>query len=256
MEIEGIILKKHLFKENDLVLNILSKSGYKIPMFSFGGAGRSLKKQTGSLNEIGFVHLVNLKKKKQSLDEFIFTTSSSKLIYAHDKIRHSHRQYYLLLVFVELIDKITPETRDEEMIHSDGNESSEIYSLLANAIYYLNNLKPNIELHLFIFLTKLLYINGTFPELNHCVMCDAIFSTDQSCVLNSKEGGFVCSNCDRPNFESTTLRENLRNSIKLSYKELNENEKRNWNEVKLLLDYFLVHSNLNQNQIKSLKFIF
>ena len=108
-------------------------------------------------------------KKFREKEGGLVSLSEWELSWSHENISTNHKAYFLLSFFCELLQKIS----------DDYGEQSEdkLYNLLSNAVFYmeedLSQERFDPLLHLGLFLVKLTYYSGVFPNTEYCHNCGA-----------------------------------------------------------------------------------
>jgi DNA repair protein RecO len=255
---EAIILRKIPFKEKDLVLQVLMRTGLKASVLIYGGQGGGKSYKAKNL-ELGNLVEFTLSSFNKGIQSDILTAKSFQLSFAHRFIREDYLAYTLLCFELELINKIS--LKADEVGQSHYQEG--LFNVLSNSIFYLDQLveqkKQNHLDLLILFLTKLIYQLGVFPELSNCSACQAELVNRYYFNL---DGGFLCADCTMPEDQSRSslnLAHQLRSLVQIaattqfkSYTDItNKLEKINPQVVERLFSYLCYQLHLKQTDILS-----
>ncbi len=196
MKIEGIVLHKTVFKERDLILNLLLRNGRRVSALFYGGRGGGSKKKS-SILDLGHCLEITLTRIKNS-DQTLFKASEWKLLWGHQRIRYRHQCFYLMTLFLEIIKKLSTEDGNlKEEYRSDTDVG--LFKVLSNALFYLdqeeNMAASFLSKHLSFFLSKLIFELGIAPDLKSCLSCNELFNGRDAVHFSLKEGGFFCFKC-------------------------------------------------------------
>lgn len=169
----GIVVGQTPYKDNDLILTVISEEYGKISLY-----GKGLNKIT-SKNSAGCQLF--------SLSEFSFdyneTRSTQVLKTATLKNGFSViRQSYDLMVIASVVTEIASVIPQDDW-----------YQLLYDTLYGLNDLsQPYLMLSLF--LSVVLERLGIRPEVDECVVCG---DRTQIETVSVEDGGFLCRQCNQ-----------------------------------------------------------
>lgn len=175
---EGILLRRHLFRETSLILTFYTKDCGKIngivrgargPRSSFGGASMEI-----------FAHdeVVFYERKRGGL----FTISQCELIDFFNPIRASLEKLSYANYLAELTDSVT----------ALGDKSAEVFELLLNSLRLLAG-ESSARRIARIFEIKLLSLLGIMPGLEACVNCRG--SVEGASRFSLRHGGLICKAC-------------------------------------------------------------
>ncbi len=193
--LSGILLSKVLFKERDILATLLLKNGQKIKVVFYGGAGGGSKKK-GSTLELGYSLKVELVARPPK--EGLFTAKEWSVHWAHKFIRSDHQAFYLLCLFLEIIDHTS-----ELQVEIFDEFEERLYLVLSNALFYLDQAageKIISKSNQFIsFAGKLMQVLGFAPDLSSCITCGVNLQGVDSFErrLSFENGGFNCILCDQ-----------------------------------------------------------
>ena len=174
-KVEGIILKQSDYKDNSLLLHILTKEYGKITLVASGA-----RKPTSKTASRLFPYTKN---------EFLFDYHEGKTIFKLRNLsllqfyRHLHDDIEASLaagVIGELADVMTYEEYDYE----------EVFQLIDGAFAYLNEDKRS-DLIIGIVLSSLMKMNGIGANVDECAIC----GKKNVVTISAKDGGFLCADC-------------------------------------------------------------
>lgn len=253
---EGIILSKMPYKESNLICRLLTRQGYKSSILFYGGLGGGKKNKPSQLEVGSLIEFTPANSKKYSN---LSGCKEWKVQWKHEDLKNHFRAFFLLNFFVEIIDKISLESKDDEKL---GDEK--FFNLLSNAVYYLEDSvqKKNFDLnqHLSLFLGKLIFHNGVYPAYENCFFCNEKLSSKTIAGLDFSQGGFSCISCqeDKLGLQNGTERlwEYFATIKNISYKDYRIVEKYRLEALKQALSYFLGQFQMSPNELKTSSFIF
>lgn len=170
---EVIVINVNEYKDNDAIVNVLSKEYGRLSFYV-----RGFKKINGKniyatqlLNHSTFIMDYNPNKKIQLL-------KSATLIEEFAMIRSDYEKITIASMICEIADK-------------SGYDN--LFDLLNKTLKYLNELdQPYLVLN--IFLAEILKILGISPYVDGCVLCGR---TDNIETISLEDGGFLCHKCNQ-----------------------------------------------------------
>ncbi|MBF0206822.1 MAG: hypothetical protein HQK53_08010 [Oligoflexia bacterium] len=276
VKLEGILLTKVLYRERDLIVNLLLRSGRKIGVILYGVRSSNAKKNRGFAGVVGVASVelgqmlkLEARKSKSRGSDGLFSANEWSVLWNHRYLRGNYRAFFLLCFYLEVLTKSAVE---EEIWPYDGHRSSGqrqdemLFAVASNAIFYLERClrqEPSLERHKEIFLAKILYALGIAPNLKKCVFCGGDFIFDAEKFLLSfrrEEGGFVGSCCYNQNFDfakNLFLYRFLHDALILNYAQLIEQKTARKNVtdiVDVLFDYLCYHYQWWKSDFKSIKY--
>lgn len=258
MVFEGIVIGKTPYKERDLIVKVLLRSGFMASFYVYGGQGGG-KHHKPSLFEFGSMMRIHIKDQGSRGVEVkeLMTVSEYERIWEPTAIRHDIKAFYLSCLYYEIILKFVVSYHPE---HGELDQEHEgIFVVLSNALFYLEKslnaktFEPTQHLHLF--LVKLLYHLGIMPDLDYCVYCgeDLLETTGVHFLVS--EGQFSCLNCVSENNDiGFFLR--IKKAYQTKYQNMHEVHGTNAQETEKLLNYFCHHFHVKMVDLKSYKLIF
>lgn len=177
--IEGIILKKRPFMENDLFITILDKNGEIFELLCKGIRGKNSRRK----GIIEIMNLINGVTYKSANHTYLQSTT---LISSFPKLKSNYDKIIEAELLIEIISKTIP----REYPHP------EIYTLLSGFLNHLNGEETH-PLNLSFSLTKLAHHLGFLPSFKNCGSCHAFLEDDHA---SWEKNQVLCKNCKRSNF--------------------------------------------------------
>lgn len=248
MLIEGIVLKKNIYQDRHLMTTLLLRNGVKKDVLFYGGRGGG-KKNKPSTIEIGYLVQTELKTQVKT----ILSSSDWKALWMHQNVRKNYQSLYLVTFFCELINMSAMYGEIEEQ------QDLSYFNLLSNALVTIDKYKELneqvIDQFLSLFLARMIFHQGIYPDLTRCILC-AKGITNNQVLFNIHEGGFCCISCtDIPKSDYAFYL--FFNEVKIkNFKELESLSSMSRLQLKKVLEYFCFHCNFTLNQIKTLPFLF
>lgn len=243
-QFSAVILSKTPVKEQDIIINTLLENGNKMSFYIYGG--RSSSKRKSSIIEYGHVLMVKLAEKRGFQSSDLKTLKEYSLKWSGTRIRENFKAFYLMSFYLEIIDSILIESEDLEQ-----DENKELYSLLANAIFYLDQ-SSDQELdsfnHLFLFLTKLIFYQGIMPDLEQCLVSDLPLTQFESIEFNIGQGGFIGIQDQKLNEHH--MRTLLIKSYQTPYKKVGGLHEADKISCQKLFEYFCHNMNVEKKKYK------
>lgn len=250
---QSLVLSKTPYGERHLICDLLYQNGTRKKAIFYGGRGGGKSSKPSKL-ELG--HRLQHPKVTREKEGGLVSLSEWELTWNHNHIAGNHRAYFLLSFVCELLRSIS----------DDYGEQSEdkLYNLLSNAVFFMEEdlvaKKFDANVHLGLFLVKLTYYSGIFPNLETCHFCGSALSLQNVEGFLANEGSFSCQ-CD-----SVTTREIIDGQKVLyslyqlygatTYRNRTQLTPVASNALKMALRYFLGQFHLSQESLKSYKFIF
>jgi recombinational DNA repair protein (RecF pathway) len=264
MKLEGIVLSKHLVKSSDLICKLLLRSGNTIDIMFYGGAGS--KKKKSSIIEIGAMLNIEISDRKTGVGSEIKIAKEYLLSWRSEKIRYSFEAYSLICFFCELTTKISVKYSEDTL---DSDEHAGIFNVLTNAVFHIDKSVESDTFNKYqflpIYLVKILYYMGIFPDIITCKTCNA--NLDQlRYFFRGDVGGFICENClsteDSHGAYASGAFENyeqfrhlVHSYFKTSFKEMDSLDPMTKENVQILIDYLLYNFQISKDNLKSLPMV-
>ncbi len=127
--VKGIILKKILYQESDLILKALLSSGEKITLFAKAALKSKKRFGGGLLDPLKYLELQIGPKKPES--EFHFL-SEAQIIYDFPKLKSDYDRIKLSLYFLKILNKVQISSLDD---------STRVFDLLIHTLRSLETCK-------------------------------------------------------------------------------------------------------------------
>ncbi|MFV0479810.1 MAG: DNA repair protein RecO [Anaerorhabdus sp.] len=228
--IKAIVLKQSQYRENDLLVSVLTQTGGRLMLVARGAQKMTSKNAVSCTPFVEGEYIVDLQEGKT-----MFTLKTGALINSYRHVRDSLESVHIAQLFAEMIEIIIPQGSEED---------SETYELLSLCLNKLDGTLESKCLSLAFFLAKMLEIQGISPLVDSCVFCGSTAVQGISC----EHGGFVCQNCaaeaeDMMMTNKDILRRfRIINKAKLEHYSILE-EQGNWKiqDVEILMDFFQNH---------------
>lgn len=258
MVFEGIVIGKTPYKERDLIVKVLLRSGFLASFYVYGGQGGG-KHHKPSLFEFGSMMRIHIKEQGgRGVEKTeLLTVSEYERIWEPSAIRHNVKAFYLSCLYYEIILKFVVTYHPE---HGNLDQEHEgIFSVLSNALFYLDkSLASNTfeaHQHLHLFMVKLLYHLGIMPDTDYCVYCGEDLISSPGVHFLIAEGQFSCLGCVQENNDMGFLLR-IKKAYQTKYQQMSEVHGTNFNETEKLLNYFCHHFHVKMVELKSYQLIF
>lgn len=203
-KIDGIILNKFPYRERDLVLHVLLRSGHKMSLMVYGGRGGG-KKMKPSLLEPGYLAQFELAPNAKEVQ----VSKEFTMDWRHEEVRNDYQAFLLMSFFLELIDKVAPEATLKEDDENLSDEYVGLFRVLSNALFYLDHSLKNKVFshfsHLELFLIKISFELGVAPSFNTCTYCGVGLQLANTASFEMQHGGFSCQSCEAKNEGKSNL---------------------------------------------------
>lgn len=107
MVFEGLLINKTAYKERDLIVKLLLRSGNIGSFYVYGGQGGG-KKQKPTLFELGAMLKVDIKERKSSKIDGsdLMVVSESARLWAPQNVRYNIQAFYLTCLYFEIFQKL------------------------------------------------------------------------------------------------------------------------------------------------------
>lgn len=258
MVFEGVVIGKTPYKERDLIVKILLRSGFLASFYVYGGQGGG-KHHKPNFFEFGCMMRVTIKDQgMKGLEKTeLMVAAEYERIWEPKNIRHDIKAFYLSCLYYEIILKFVVSYHPE---HGDlDEEHAGVFTVLSNALFYLDKSlgenKFSSHQHLHLFLVKLLYYLGIMPDMDYCVYCGEELITSPGVHFLITEGQFSCLGCvQEKNDIGFLLR--IKKAYQTKYQEIHSIQDTNFIEAEKLLQFFCHHFHLKTVDLKSFQLIF
>ncbi len=175
-EINGLVIKQLEYKENDLILTILSKTDGLISVLAKGVKKMNSKNSYGCALYTNGIYQIEFNEHKS-----LHLLLTANCVDSNRYIKENLEKTLILAVCTELL---------ESTIKSDlgqNNKGIELYIELIAKLRYSNH----DLLSLVLYIANMLQVLGVSPVVDECIMC----SSKKISTVSVIEGGFVCQNC-------------------------------------------------------------
>lgn len=203
-KIDGIILNKFPYRDRDLVLHLLLRSGHKISLMVYGGRGGG-KKMKPALLEPGYLAKFELSPQSKEM----YVAKEYALDWRHEEVRNDYQAFLLMSFFLELIDKVAPEATLKEGDDNLNDEYVGLFRVLSNALFYLDHALKcksfSIFSHLELFIIKMSFELGVAPAFSRCTYCSSDLKISTTASFEMQHGGFSCTACMTKNEVKSNL---------------------------------------------------
>jgi len=186
---KAIILDLHLTDKKESYITTYTQNYGKV-VFLTRGLGKNEAKLKTALLPFSLSEIIAVTSRKTPV---ITRASLIKSLYSKSNFKNQSLAFYLS----GLINDLTEE----------GLRDKQIFSLILGTLNVLSRSKTDKNLRdliLIYFPLKLLKYLGQLPELGNCAQCSERLKAN-SCFLNYKSGGLICSNCHSNNNKSIKL---------------------------------------------------
>lgn len=257
MVFEGIVISKVPYKERDLIVKLLLRSGLMASYYIYGGQGGG-KHYKPSQFELGSMMKIQIKERRMKNTEGseLMTAAEYQRIWEPQKIRHEIRGFYLACLFSEIIQKFALTFHPDHEGHAHDHEG--IFNVMSNALFYLDDslIKDKFvpEQQLSLFMVKLLHHLGIMPETDNCGLCGNDLLKIGATFLIS-EGQFACLQCVAAE-DHKGLLIRLKTGNATRYAEYENLKGTSFQEADKLIQFFCHHFHLKPFELKSYSLLF
>ena len=198
MKVEGLIFQKTPYKDQDMIIHLLTRKGQKSSLYVYGGQGGG-KSKKGSFLELGhmlsFVLQKSAGRKNAEGESSMSVARVDQLQWAPKHIRNDYRAFMISQFYLELVQKLALSEEEGD----DFSDHEGIFNVLSNSLFYLDDAvkeqKIDYMTHLLLFFTKIINHLGIAPNTSECQFCQEQFKEDDLCLLDIGNGGFSCIDC-------------------------------------------------------------
>ncbi len=263
-KIEGLILSKIPYQDRHLICHLLLRSGKRASVLFYGGQGGG-KKKKDTILEVG--HMIKVELKRTKLKTELYQAKEWSSIWVHQKIRLDHKAFYLMCFYLEVVHKLSVEDDLYDELRNDDRSLEGLFRVLSNALIFLEKGLESkdfiLRKDMFIFITKILLVQGVFPEREVCVLSGALIKELDNIVLVMEQGGFADSslvNAEEGRKQAfghsgKELWAHMGRISNSKYPELSELELQNEEIIYILINYFCYQFHFSQSEFKSLPMI-
>ena len=180
----GIVLREIEYKDSDKLLTVLTQELGK-RTFRARGVKSSRSRLKSACQLLAYSEFTVL----ETHDRYVITEAVTQEMFP--ELRQDIELLSLASYFVQLTDAVAQE----------GDEATELLSLLLNALYALAKLKRPQTLVKAVFELRLACISGFLPDLRGCAVC----GREDSDRFNITQGVLQCSNCQSAGLEGIRM---------------------------------------------------
>ena len=180
----GIVLREIEYKDSDKLLTVLTQELGK-RTFRARGMKSSRSRLKSACQLLAYSEFTVL----ETHDRYVITEAVTQEMFP--ELRQDIELLSLASYFVQLSDAVAQE----------GDEATELLSLLLNALYALAKLKRPQTLVKAVFELRLACISGFLPDLRGCAVC----GREDSDRFNITQGVLQCSNCQSAGLEGIRM---------------------------------------------------
>lgn len=130
IKVEGIVLKKHILNDSDIILDIFTKEYGKLTAIYFG-IKKSLKKEKISIDNLSYSEFILKSKKNLETGLMDNIVSESSVINNFSNIKKNIYKLFLCLYIVYVLNSVLVQNEIE----------TKIYKRLLNTLNYIENLE-------------------------------------------------------------------------------------------------------------------
>lgn len=180
----GIVLREIEYKDSDKLLTVLTQELGK-RTFRARGVKSSRSRLKSACQLLAYSEFTVL----ETHDRYVITEAVTQEMFP--ELRQDIELLSLASYFVQLTDAVAQE----------GDEATELLSLLLNALYALAKLKRPQTLVKAAFELRLACISGFLPDLRGCAVC----GREDSDRFNITQGVLQCSDCQSAGLEGIRM---------------------------------------------------
>lgn len=255
MHFEGLVIHRIPYKERDLIVKLLLRSGHVGSFYIYGGQGGG-KSHKPTIFELGSMMKIMTKDQKTRIDSSdIMISAEHSRIWEPQSLRHDIRAFYLACLYFEIISRLAlPFHRDQVDEDHQG-----IFSVTSNALFYIEDAlkKQQFEAqqHLTLFMVKLLFHLGIMPDTDNCSHCMTDLMEEVGVIFQPEGGQFACHGCaPGENHKGFLLR--IKKGYQTRYQDYQEFLGTNFAECDKLIQYFCHQFHLRPVELKSYSLLF
>lgn len=257
MNFEGIVIQRVPYKERDLIVKLLLRSGFVGSFYIYGGQGGG-KNHKPSIFEIGSMMKIMTKDQKAKIDTSdIMISAEHQRIWEPQSIRYDVKAYYLVCLYFELIQKFAQPFQQGQDFQTQDHEG--VFSVVSNALFYIEDslVKKQFVPHqqLTLFLVKLLFHLGIMPDTDNCTYCQTDLLENESVVFMPANGQFACQQCSQGENEKGFLLR-IKKGYQTKFQDYSEFLGTTFPECDKLIQYFCHQYHLRPVELKSYSLLF
>ena len=138
MHFEGIVVHRIPYKDRDLIVKLLLRSGQLGSFYIYGGQGGG-KYHRPTIFESGSLIKLFTRNQKTRIDSSdIMISAEQQRLWFPQFVRHDVKAFYLMTLYLELVQKVSVSYRPGESDPSNSDHAG-LFSVVSNALYYLED---------------------------------------------------------------------------------------------------------------------
>lgn len=257
MNFEGIVIQRIPYKERDLIVKLLLRSGFVGSFYIYGGQGGG-KNHKPSIFEIGSMMKIMTKDQKAKIDTSdIMISAEHQRIWEPQSIRYDVKAFYLVCLYFELIQKFAQPFQQGQDFQTQDHEG--VFSVVSNALFYIEDslVKKQFvpQQQLTLFMVKLLFHLGIMPDTDNCTYCQTDLLENESVVFMPANGQFACQQCSQGENEKGFLLR-IKKGYQTKFQDYSEFLGTTFPECDKLIQYFCHQYHLRPVELKSYSLLF
>lgn len=267
-KIEGLILKKVIYKDRHVIGHVLLRSGKKISVLFYGAQAGS-KSGKAAILEVG--HMLKIELQITRSTNQIYRAQEWGPIWTHRFIREDFSAFCVMCLMLEVSEKVASEDDLHDEHREHDKESLGIFNILSNSLFQIEVLLKKRKFYshrsVMIFMAKLSFVQGVFPIRDQCVLSGDPIRPGDNVGLVFEDGGFALSSyCNPEHFMNYTNHNNRLYQMELwdllgiigahQFDELEDLDIKTSANVRLFFNYFCYHFNYFETDFKSFNMYF
>jgi DNA repair protein RecO len=254
MVFEGIVMGATPYKDRDLIVKLLLRSGLIGNFYVYGGRGGG-KHHKPTQFELGNMMKVMIKDRKNGE---LMVAAEYERLWEPKNIRYNIQAFYLVCLYFELLGKFAQVFELGTSDHEHDDHAG-IFSVVSNALFYLDQSLTDkdfkAEQQLNLFLIKLLFHLGIMPDTDHCSFCSTDIDQSTGASFISANGQFACLQCVTAENEFGFL-QRMKFGYQTKYQDYGVFTGSSFQEADKLIQYFCHQFHLRPVELKSYSLLF
>ncbi len=231
----GIVLKQSQYRENDLLISVLTEQWGRLSLVARGAKKVTSKNAVSCTPFVVSEYLLDFKEGKT-----MYTLKNGVLLESNRHVRSNLEKVHVAQLFAELVEAMIPQGVEEDEV------SAMTFELFRFTLQQLDKSETNF-LPLAFFLAKNLDIQGVSPVVDGCVFCGSTAIQG----IDREAGGFICQQCAKnaPNlqFQDTESLKRFRliNKAQIEHYDILANQA-TWTiqDVEFLIEFLQEHTGI------------
>ncbi len=258
MTFEGVLIHRVPYKERDLIVKLLLRSGLVGSFYIYGGQGGG-KSHKPTIFELGSMIRIMPKEQRARVETSeLMISQEHQRLWEPRALRHDVKAFYLACLYFELVQKFAIAFHPSSGEVSDGDHEG-VFSVVSNALFHLEDAlaKERFIPHqqLTLFLVKLLFHLGIMPDTESCTYCQTNLLENPGAIFLPAQGQFSCQQCAPGDNEKSFLLR-IKMGYQTRFQDYFEFLGTNFTECDKLLQYFCHQYHLRPVELKSYKLLF